>query len=744
MRGLRRTPRLTLLYLTLVAVFTPGVQAQTTPIPVTVTPSILYEDSVVEFTLTHSAVRSGGTGENVRHLSSSTAIVWDGKNSSTEDYKNGGNFKRSSGQFKFTLVGTKDSRTEGDERIDLRIDLSNDGGTTTQFTTSITLKDSPPPSVIFSRNEFELTEGNAVSGSADYTVKLGTNPMGTVTVTATSPDSGAVTVQSGSGSAGASTALTFNTTNWQIAQTVTVAAVVDGDGDDETVLIGHTTSATTGPYQPSAVVKFEYEYQFNIRREDGAVSVKVRDKDNANFHGITVSPRTINLTEQGASKTYTVKLDKDPGGTVTVFVQPDTAAVTAETTGATLYGNAILTFDSSNFGTTQTVTIRAPDDTNATHEQERITHSFELPGGSGTWVVNKDLLVNVTDNDVGTSPGVSINRTSVELRDYYDEADLYKSTPYYLRLDTDPGAPVQITVASLNVNAVKVDTDKDTAGDQSTLTFDSDDWHRDKEVRLIVVADADYNPEMVTITHTASVSSDSTNPYHGIAITPVTVNVIEYPEPNLLFNQLHCGEGQTDFPNNVALYGPPPDQPVTLSLSVDPATLGTFSTNTVTITPPNLQSATFTFTCSDDMVSDAPFFQKNGTFRVSASSAGLYNGVTATANVTVLDDEDATFDVVQGDTKTINQVVALAQDAGDVHIDAVSGNTNAMTVSPARHTWRNNLDSLVAKTLRCPSSTRATRKRWKSSSILPPATTTTSRYSTTFTGFIRTSRSISR
>ncbi len=693
---LQRTLCLTLLYLTLVAVFAPGVQAQT-PIPVTVTPSILYEDSVVEFTFTDSAVQSGGTGSNVRHLSSSTAIVWDGTNSSTEDYRIGGNFIRSSGEFKFNLVGTKDSRTEGDERIDLQIDLSNDGGTRTQFTTSITLKDSPPPSVILSRNEFELTEGNAVSGSADYTVKLGTNPMGTVTVTAMSPDSGAVKVQSGGGSAGASTTLTFDTTNWQIPQTVTVAAVVDGDGDDETLLIGHTTSATTGPYQPSAVVKFEYEYQFNVLREDGAVSVKVRDKDNANFNGITVSPRTINLTEEGASKTYTVKLDKDPGGTVTVYVQPDTAAVYAVTTGSRLFGNAILTFDASNFGTAQTVTINAPNDTNATHEQERITHSFELPDGSGTWVVNKDLLVNVTDNDVGTSPGVSINRTSIDLNDYYDQADLNKSTPYYLRLDTDPGAQVQITVTSSSVSDVKVDTDKDTDGDQSTLTFDSDDWHRDKEVRLTLVPDADYNPEMVTITHTASVSTDTTNPYHGITITPVTVNVIEYPEPNLAFNQLHCGEGQTDFPNQVALIGPPPDQPVTLSLSVDPATLGTLSTNTMTITPPNLQSATFTFTCSDDMVSDAPFFQKNGTFRVSASSAGLYNGVTATANVTVLDDEDATFDVVQGDTKTINQVVALVQDAGDVHIDAVSGDTNAMTVSPARHTWRNNLDSLVGK-----------------------------------------------
>ncbi len=599
---------------------------------------------------------------------------------------------RSSGEFKFTLIGTEDSRTEGDEQINLQIDLSNDDSLTTQFTTSITLKDSPPPSVILSRNEFELTEGNAVSGSADYTVKLGTNPMGTVTVTATSPDSGAVTVQSGSGSAGASTALTFNATNWQTAQTVTVAAVVDSDGDDEALLIGHTTSATTGPYQPSAVVKFEYEYQFNIRREDGAVSVKVRDKDNANFQGITVSPRTINLTEEGASKTYTVKLDKDPGGKATVYVEVSEPAVTATTGATTQYGTAILTFNSNNFGTAQTVTIQAPDDTNATHERVRITHSID-----GTSVINRDLLVNVTDNDVGTSPGVSTNITSIDLNDYYDQADLHKSQPYYLRLDTDPGAQVQIAVTSSSVSDVKVDTDKDTDGDQSTLTFDSDDWHKDKEVRLTLVPDADYMPETVTITHTATVSSDSTNPYHRITITPVTVNVIEYPEPDLAFNQLHCGEGQTDFPNQVALIGPPPDQPVTLSLSVDPATLGTLSTNTMTITPPNLQSATFTFTCSDDMVSNAPYFQKNGTFRVSASSSGLYNGVTAMANVTVLDDEDAIFDVVQGDTKTINQVAALVQDAGDVHIDAVSGNTNAMTVSPARHTWRNNLDSLVGK-----------------------------------------------
>ncbi len=698
-RGLRRNLLLTLLYLTLVAVFAPGVQAQTTPIAVTVTPAVLYEDHYQEFSFTHATVPTitQSTGTNVTHNpAGSTATPWDGI---TGDYsKSGVQTSKSTGTtVVFGLSGIKDNLTEGDETINLVISIEKSDGTHAQFTTSITLKDSPPPSVILSRNEFELTEGNAVSGSADYTVKLGTNPMGTVTVTATSPDSGAVTVQSGGGSAGASTTLTFDTTNWQIPQTVTVAAVVDGDGDDETLLIGHTTSATTGPYQPSAVVKFEYEYQFDVRREDGAVSVKVRDKDNTNFNGITVSPRTINLTEEEASKTYTVKLDKDPGGTVTVFVVPDTAAVYAVTTGSRLYNNAILTFDSNNFGTAQTVTINAPNDFNNTHEQERITHSFELPDGLGTWVVNKDMLVYVTDNDVGTSPGVSINRTSIELNDYYDQADLHKSTPYYLRLDTDPGAQVQITVTSSDVTAVKVDTDKNTDGDQSTLTFDSDDWHRDKEVRLTVVADADYTPETVTITHTASVSTDTTNPYDGITITPVTVNVNEYPEPNLLFDQFHCGEGLTDFPNNVALYGPPPDQPVTLSLSIDPPTLGTLSTNTVTITPPNLQSASFTFTCSDDMVSNAPFFKKEGTFRVSASGSGLYSGVTAMMNVTVLDDEDATFDVVQGDTKTINQIVALVQDGGDVHIDAVSGDTSAMTVTPARHTWRNNLDSLANK-----------------------------------------------
>ena len=85
--------------------------------------------------------------------------------------------------------------------------------------------------VIVTPTELTIAEG----GSGTYTVVLDTQPSGDVTVTIVDPaDNTDVTAEPD--------ALTFTTTNWNLAQTVTVSTVQDADTDDDTATVTHTVS----------------------------------------------------------------------------------------------------------------------------------------------------------------------------------------------------------------------------------------------------------------------------------------------------------------------------------------------------------------------------------------------------------------------------------------------------------------------------------------------------------------------
>ena len=82
-----------------------------------------------------------------------------------------------------------------------------------------------------SQESLSILEGE----SGSYTVVLNTQPTGTVTITASGGDTTVATVTPSS--------LTFTTTNWNTAQTVTVSGVEnDVDGEDQTITVSHGIS----------------------------------------------------------------------------------------------------------------------------------------------------------------------------------------------------------------------------------------------------------------------------------------------------------------------------------------------------------------------------------------------------------------------------------------------------------------------------------------------------------------------
>ncbi|OIO89861.1 MAG: hypothetical protein AUJ92_20345 [Armatimonadetes bacterium CG2_30_59_28] len=229
-----------------------------------------------------------------------------------------------------TITIAADTVDESDETVVVTMgDPTNaTKGATTVHTATITDDDTAGITVAPTSG---LTTTEA-GGAATFTVKLNSQPTSDVTIGLSISDTteGAVSPSS----------LTFTTANWSTAQTVTVTGVDDwvDDGD-----IGYTvvTAAATSA-------------DANYNGANAAdVSATNTDNDGA---GITVNPTSgLTTTEAGGTATFTVKLNSQPTGDVTIALSRSDA-----TEGAA--SPASLTFTAANWSTAQTVTVTGVDD----------------------------------------------------------------------------------------------------------------------------------------------------------------------------------------------------------------------------------------------------------------------------------------------------------------------------------------------------------------------------------------------
>ena len=208
----------------------------------------------------------------------------------------------------------------------------------------------------------------AVAGS--YTVNLNSRPTDTVTVAIGGGDP-AVSL---SGDTLTNNQLTFTTINWNTAQTITVTPVKDDNAVGETITLTHTLSG--GDYAGIAA---------------DSVTINLTDSDARNM---VLSKQSLTVTEGDATGVrYTVKLAAQPSDTVTVTISGHEGA-DLTLSGTTLTNNQ-LTFTTSNWGTAQTVTVKAGDDDNADDKSETLAHT----AFGGDYVnVTKDLPVSITDD----------------------------------------------------------------------------------------------------------------------------------------------------------------------------------------------------------------------------------------------------------------------------------------------------------------------------------------------------------
>ena len=271
-----------------------------------------------------------------------------------------------------------------------------------------------------------------------YTVVLDSEPSASVTVTARAATG--AQVQAPSGTAGATAPLTFTTSNWNQAQTITVTGVdddIDNAGNARTVTITHVASSSDSNYTIANA---------------GSVSVTVTDDDTA---GVTVSSSSHTVAENGGTASYTVVLATEPLSDVviTVTAADETVVKLDGPDQATTYTKSEdLTFTTSNWDRSQTITIQGQDDDafNASARTTTISHVISSAGngdGSGYTPSSPTIdsvAVTLTDDD-GVTVSFSQSTYSVEEGDVLEASVVLSGTRT---------SPTQVAVSTTPITAI--------------------------------------------------------------------------------------------------------------------------------------------------------------------------------------------------------------------------------------------------------------------------------------------------
>ena len=314
-----------------------------------------------------------------------------------------------------------------------------------------------------------LTVGE--NGTADFTVKLASQPTANVTVTVTSGDTTAATLTQGA-------SLLFTTTDWNSARTVTVSGVDDSDADSETFDISLT--AAGGDYEGVT----------------GTVSLTVTDDDTPN---LLIDPTTLIVQEDG-SNTFTVELTTLPSTDVTV-------TVTSGDTNIATVSDGILTFTTDTWDDAQTVTVTGVDDDDGSNESVDI--SLSAAGGD---YAGKTGSVSVTVRDDETID-ILVAPTTLRVTEG-------STNTFTVRLATEPKNDVTITVTSDDTTVADIPQG-------GSLSFNSDNWQDEQTVTIEGVEDP--NPDSETITVLLSASGGD---YEGKTAS-VSVSVKDNDVPDL-------------------------------------------------------------------------------------------------------------------------------------------------------------------------------------------------------------------
>ena len=259
------------------------------------------------------------------------------------------------------LTVTDDTSYEKDETIEIR--ASAEGYLDSEEVT-VTLESEDPPPLTLTVDPLSLSEREG-----ERTAE--------VTVSVEEPAEGLVRVflfqQGGNADSNTDYALVDNEVWIQPAGTLvtTTLEVIDDavDEEEETVVL---LASTYGP-----------DYA-----DSQEVTVRIEDDDTA---GVTVTPTSLSLNEEGTGGTYQVSLDSEPTHTVTITIDSDNPDLEVDP--------ASLSFGPGNWSTPRAVTVEAARDDGYDDESGTLTHEADSEDPNYEGIAIDGVTVAVDDNE---------------------------------------------------------------------------------------------------------------------------------------------------------------------------------------------------------------------------------------------------------------------------------------------------------------------------------------------------------
>ena len=528
---------------------------------------------------------------------------------------------RSSGTATFVLTPVDDAIDEDDETV--RVSGTAQNLTVTAGT--VTIEDDDERGIEVSATALPVPEGD----SRTYTVALETQPTGPVTVAPSVSGSADVTVSPSE--------LTFTAQSWDRAQTVTVSAAQDADAANDTATVSHAVSG--GGYD-------------SVTAPDVAVTAEDDDA-----RGIEVSATALPVPE-GDSRTYTVVLESQPTGPVTVT---PSVSGSADVT----VSPSELTFTTQSWDQAQTVTVSAAQDEDAANDEATVSHT--VSGGGYDSVTAPDVAVTAEDDD---ARGIEVSATALPVPEG-------GSRTYTVVLEAQPTGPVTVTPS--------VSGSADVTVSPSELTFTAQSWDRAQTVTVSAAQDADAANDTATVSHAVSGGG-----YDSVTPPDVAVTAEDDDARGIEVSATALTVPEGDSRTYTVVLETQPTGPVTVTPSVSGSADVTVSPAALTFTAQTWDRVQ-TVTVSAARDADAA----NDTATVShAVSGGGYDSVTPPDVAVTAEDDDArgievsatALTVPEGDSRTYT-VVLEAQPTGPVTVTpSVSGSAD-VTVSPAALTF---------------------------------------------------------
>ena len=388
-----------------------------------------------------------------------------------------------------TVTGVDDSSDPVvDGNISYNINLGNTVSSSTHYndlksgTLELSNSDNESPGVNLSSSSLNTSENGT---NATFTVKLDQKTTSDVTINLHSDDPGEGIPNH--------SALTFTTSNYNSAQTITVQAVDDAFFDDnQTYTIALKTISGTG----TAYDGFD----------PADVSVTNIDNESANDVGIVPSTSSISVSETGSTSSFTLKLKSEPTANVVL-------SLSSSNTAEGIVSPSSLLFSRNNWNTTQTVTVTGVDD-----YYDNGSTSFSIIVGSPetsdtNYNAKPSSTINATNVDNDTA-GITIIASDNQTGEDGDNGTLL------VLLNSQPFGDVILSVTSDNTSETTVIPDN--------LTFTTSNWNTTQTVTLIGVDDNDNDSNQtfnITVAGSSHTTSNGEISYDNLSSSVQVTNV---------------------------------------------------------------------------------------------------------------------------------------------------------------------------------------------------------------------------